>query len=213
VFDLCLITAELPADALLARATQALQHVPTGRVALQLRGRHLAEPDLRALAHDLRALTRAHGAALLINGSLELALEVGADGVQLPERGPSPLQARERLPDALIGASRHDLLGVQEAGGTGASFAVLSPVFGVPDKGEPLGVARFAAIARASTLPLIALGGLTAERVPEVVASGAHGVAVIREVFASNDPERAVALLLAAVDAGRRARSSASGGG
>jgi len=204
VFDLFLITAELPAGVLLARATAALEHAPSGRVALQLRARHLPERDLRALAHDLRALTRAHGAPLLINGSLELALEVAADGVQLPERGPSPQQARERLgTSALIGASRHDLSGVQEAAHHGANFAILSPVFAVPDKGEPLGVERFASIARASTLPVIALGGLTPARVSDVVASGAHGVAVVRDVFASSDPQRSVAQLLAAVDAGR----------
>jgi thiamine-phosphate pyrophosphorylase len=207
VFDLCLITPELPPDELLARATAALEQAPPGRVALQLRARHLGAPELRVLAHDLRALTRAYGAPLLINASLELALEVGADGVQLPERGPSPRQARDRLgEDALIGASRHDLSGVRDAAQAGATFAIVSPVFPVPDKGDPLGVERFASIATASALPLIALGGLTAARVPGVVASGAHGVAVIRDVFASSEPRRAVSQLLAAVDAGRRAR-------
>jgi thiamine-phosphate pyrophosphorylase len=206
MFDLYLITAELPAGELLARASAALTDAPRGRVALQLRARHLAAADLRALAHDLRALTRARGAPLLINGSLELALEVGADGAQLPERGPSPQHARAVLPaESLIGASRHDLAGLHQAAHGGATFIVLGPVFAVPDKSAPLGVEGFGAIARTSSLPVIALGGIGAARVPEVIAAGAHGIAVIRDVFASDDPRRAVAQLLAAVDAGRAA--------
>jgi thiamine-phosphate pyrophosphorylase len=108
------------------------------------------------------------------------------------------------LPGLLIGASRHDLAGVQAAARDGASFATLSPVFDVPDKGQPLGAGAFGAIASATGLPLVALGGITHERAAELIAEGARAVAVIREVLGSDDPPGAVARLLAAIDAGRR---------
>jgi thiamine-phosphate pyrophosphorylase len=209
VFDLYLITPERPPGEIVAGLTAALDDAPAGRVAVQLRARHLAERELWALARALRALTRERGAPLLINAAVELAREVAADGVQLPERGPTIARARSLLPAvAMIGASRHDLAGVNAAASGGASFVTLSPVFAVADKGEPLGVERFGAIARASALPVIALGGITAARTADVITAGARGVAVIRELSASGDPKRAVARLLAAVDAGRRGNAS-----
>jgi thiamine-phosphate diphosphorylase len=207
MFELYLITPEIAPERIAAQATAALAAAPPGRVALQLRARELADPDLRALASALRAVTRARGAPLLISSALELAREVGADGVQLPERGPSIAEARSRLgPAALLGASRHDAAGVRAAARDGASFVTLSPLHAVPDKGEPLGLPRFAAIARTSALPVLALGGINPARAELAIAAGAHGVAVIRDVFESDDPQRAVALLLAAIDAGRSAR-------
>jgi thiamine-phosphate pyrophosphorylase len=83
----------------------------------------------------------------------------------------------------------------------GASFVTLSPVFAVPDKGSPLGVAAFAAIARASEVPLFALGGIDAARAGELARAGAHGVAVIREVWDKPRPAAALADLIAAIDA------------
>jgi thiamine-phosphate pyrophosphorylase len=209
VFDLYLITAEQSPAEIAERARAALVDAPAGRVALQLRARHLPERERAQLARTLRAITRERGARLLVSAEIALAVESGADGVQLPERAASVAQARAQLPaGALIGASRHDLAGVQAAGRDGASFVTLSPVFAVQDKGAPLGIGPAGAIARAAGLPVLALGGLDAQRAAAVVAAGAHGVAVIREVFASDDPRRAVARLLAAVDAGRRAGTS-----
>jgi thiamine-phosphate pyrophosphorylase len=206
VFDLYLITAEQSPAEIARRARAALADAPAGRVALQLRAGHLPAQEREQLARTLRAITRERGAPLLVSAEIALAVAIDADGVQLPERADSVDRARAQLPaGALIGASRHDLAGVQAAERAGATFVTLSPVFAVPEKGAPLGVETAGAIARAAGLPVLALGGLDAQRAAAVVAAGAHGVAVIREVFASDDPRGAVARLLAAVDAGRRA--------
>lgn len=206
MFDLYLITPERSPGAIATRVRALLAAAPPGRVGVQLRAAQLTASERTALAHELRRLTREHGAALLVNAELALAREVEADGVQLPERGPSIAEARAVLgPAALIGASRHDLLGVQSAERAGASFATLSPVFSVPDKGEPLGVERFAAIARSTSLPLFALGGITAARAVHVLDAGAYGLAVIRELLDSEQPAHQLAALLAALDAHRQA--------
>jgi len=204
MFDLYLITAELEPAAIVDKLSAALAGAAPGRVAVQLRAPQLVAADRRRLARTLRELTARAGAPLLINADVALALEVGADGVQLPERGPSIEHARAQLPStAAIGASRHDRDGVQSAARSGATFVTLSPVYGVPGKGEPLGADGFGAIARASSLPVLALGGLTAARVAAVVREGAHGVAVIREIWDSPQPELALRALLAAIDAAR----------
>jgi thiamine-phosphate pyrophosphorylase len=205
LFDLYLITPDLAPRAVIAeRCARALAAAAPGRVAVQLRSKHLDAGERRALALELRDLTRARGAALLVNADLELAREAGADGVQLPERAASVADARARLGAAmLLGASRHDLAGVRAAAGAGATFATLSPIFGVPDKGAPLGLPGLAHAAAHSPLPLIALGGIDAERARDAVQAGAHGVAVMRAVWDGARPDAAVVRLLAAIDAGR----------
>lgn len=204
MFDLYLITPELEPDELLRRARAALALVPPGRAALQLRAGQLEPAARRALARELRALTRASGVALFINADLELAREVQAEGVQLKERGPSVADARAVLgARAAVGVSRHDLAGVRAAERAGADFATLSPVYDVPDKGRPLGLSGFRAIAQDVALPLVALGGVRANHVPDLIRAGARGVAVIREVFDHPQPGAAALDLLAGIDAGR----------
>jgi thiamine-phosphate pyrophosphorylase len=204
VFDVYLITPDWEPALILETARAALIGTPPGRVALQLRSKPLAGAERSALAHSLRALTREHETALLISADLDLAHAVGADGVQLPERGASVAEARARLgAQAWIGASRHDLPGVRAAEQDGASFITLSPVFAVPDKSEPLGLDGFAAIAHATRIPVFGLGGIGVARAADVVRSGARGVAVIREVWQSAQPARTLGDLLAAIAAAR----------
>jgi thiamine-phosphate pyrophosphorylase len=207
VFDLYLITPELAPGELLARARRALAQVPAGRVALQLRAAQLDPKDRRELGRELRALTRECGAALIVNAELDLAGELQAEGVQLKEHGPSVASARAQLGRAVwIGASRHDRAGVTRAAAEGADFATLSPIFDVQGKGTPLGMQGFAAVASGCALPLFALGGVRAEHAADLCAGGAHGIAVIREVFDAPRPGVATAALLAAIDRGRTLR-------
>jgi thiamine-phosphate pyrophosphorylase len=206
LFDVYAITPELDPGAIVERVRDMLEAAPAGRVALQLRAKHSRLPEQRALGRELRALTAARGVPLLVNGDVDLALELGADGVQLPEHDLSVAEARTRLgAGALIGASRHELRGVLDAAAAGASFVLLSPVFAVPGKGEPLGLAGFEAIARQSSVPVFALGGVGAAHAAELVRRGAHGVAVMRELFDAKAPASALSRLLCAVEQGRSA--------
>jgi thiamine-phosphate pyrophosphorylase len=208
VFDLLLITPELPPRDIVRRSRAALANAPAGRVALQLRARHLSDALRTDLARALWQLTREHGASLFLNDGIELACALGAEGVQLPERGPSPRHARARLgPTAWIGASRHDLPGVRAAASDGADFVTLSPIFHVPEKAPPLGLSGLRAVALQSALPIVALGGITAESAAGVIEAGAQGIAVIRHVLGREDPAPALSALLAAIDQGRCARA------
>lgn len=185
-----------------ARAAAALAGIPPGRVAVHLREKDLGGAALLALARALAAACHARGQLLLVNDRLDVALAAGADGVHLPSAGVPPSDARRLLgAGAIVGVSCHSPDDVRRARDGGATYATFGPVYDTPSKrrfGAPVGLAALRDAARFG-LPLVALGGVTAKRVPEVLAAGAAGVAVIRAWLAGSDPAGAVRALGAGV--------------
>jgi thiamine-phosphate pyrophosphorylase len=213
VFDLYAITPEQPAVAIERSVERILAIDRPARIGVLLRAKHLPHEERRALGRSLRTLTAARGAALLISADLALCEALGADGVQLPERGPSVADARATLGAAsCIGASRHDALGLARAALEGATFATLSPVYASPDKGAPLGDAAFTALTRAAALPVLALGGIEHGRAGGLICRGAAGIAVIRALFDHEDPTVAAANLLTEIDHAREELTTNRGG-
>jgi thiamine-phosphate pyrophosphorylase len=178
-----------------------------GARAFQLREKDLETRALCALAARLRAIVRRAGGVLLVNDRVDVALALDLDGVHLPQAGLPPAEARGLLgPARLVGVSCHSPAEARAAEADGADFATFGPVYDTPSKrayGPPVGLDALRAARAAVRLPTFALGGVTAERVPEAIAAGADGVAVIAAVVAAADPGGAAASLLEAV---RRAR-------
>jgi thiamine-phosphate pyrophosphorylase len=170
--------------------------------AVQLREKDLPVDALYRLAERLLRLTRSAGAALLINDRGDVALGMGADGVHLTRRSLPPGEVRRLLgPDRLIGMSCHSVADVAEAAGAGVDFVVLGPIYATPSKaayGPPLSPAVLRAAREAHRLPIIAIGGIKAADVSEVIRSGADGVAVISAVMAAADPAAGAPALLRA---------------
>jgi thiamine-phosphate pyrophosphorylase len=193
-----LITDRARAADLPARVAAAIAGLPPGRVAIHLREKDLGGRALLALARSLAAVCRAAGQALLVNDRLDVAVAAGADGVHLPAAGVPVGGARRWLgPAALVGVSCHSAAEVCRAREAGASYATLSPIYDTPSKrpfGPPLGLDPLVDAAR-SGLPVIALGGVRPDRVAEVFAAGAHGVAAIRAWLDGPDPAAAVRAL------------------
>ena len=174
----------------------ALAALPAGAALVQLRDKSLPARELLRLARALLPICRAHQAKLLVNDRGDIALAASADGVHLPADGLAVPEARALLgPSALVGVSCHTADEVARAGSSGASFCVFGPVWETPGKGPPRGVAALAAAARASSIPLFALGGVDARSAPLALAAGAHGVACIRAVLAAVDPGAAARAL------------------
>ena len=148
-----------------------------------------ATDDILGLARAIRR--SADGAAVIVNDRVDVALVAEADGVQLGERGFSVDDARHLLPAAMwIGRSVHDVAGARAAAGAGANYLMAGHIFDTPSKaGRPgRGLDWLAELVAAVNIPVIALGGITADRIPGVLATGAHGVALGRELLLADDP-------------------------
>ena len=159
-----------------------------GVTAVWLREPGASGDELYQLARDLVVRCKTHGAALIVGDRADVALAAGAHGVQIGHRSPPAKRVRPWF-DRWIGVSCHSANDLKRAAVSGADYAVLSPVYGVPEKGTPLGTEKFASILRdAGDLPVVALGGIEASNVDAVRATGASGVAVIRALRDATDP-------------------------
>jgi thiamine-phosphate pyrophosphorylase len=174
-----------------------------GLKAVQLREKDMAVRDLLGLAHALRDSTRRHGARLLINDRADVALAVGADGVQ--RAGTSlPVSALRAISPSgfLIGASVHDIDEARAAEADGADFLLFGPVYDTPSKrqyGPPQGLAALERVSAAVSTPVFGVGGVTPDRAGEVMRAGAVGVAVIGAILGSERPANAVKAFLDAL--------------
>lgn len=167
---------------------------------VQLREKDLPARALLELARAMRSLTDRFGARLLINDRVDIALAAGADGVHLGEEGMPAAVARELLGSGrLIGVSCHGRDGAAAAVAQGADFITFGPVYPTPSKaayGEPVGIGQLAATTQEIHIPVFALGGIKEANIPEALAAGAAGIALISAIIAAPDPrERARALL------------------
>jgi thiamine-phosphate diphosphorylase len=184
---------------------EALQGCAPGVVGVQLRAKESTDRELVRWGRELRDATRQSGSPLTVNRRADVAQIVGADGIHLPELGLAPASIRAQWPAfALIGVSRHDRAGLERAKAEGATFAFLSPVFAVPDKGEPLGVEGFTSAIADVGIPTYALGGIQSEQVQPLLSAGAAGLAVRRAIYDAKDRRAALQALVYALDKNRR---------
>jgi thiamine-phosphate pyrophosphorylase len=182
---------------LVATVRAALQG---GVRAVQLREKDLSAAELYPLALALRRLTREFSARLLINDRIDLALAVDADGIHLGHHSLPIAVARRLLGNQrLISVSTHHPDEVGRAAAAGADFVTFGPVYPTPSKlpyGSPVGLEPLAAVCADAPLPVFALGGVTAERLPELRAAGCTHIALIGAILQAVDPETAARDLL-----------------
>jgi len=183
------------------------QALVAGVQAIQLREKDLDTIDVYRLGERLLSLTRQAGAALIVNDRVDVAMALGADGVHLTRKSLPPKEARRLVGSkTLVGISCHGLADVREAVEGGVDFVVLGPIYETPSKapyGAPLTPAILPQARAICSVPILAIGGVNATRVPDVVNAGADGAAVISAVLAAPDPAAATRDLLEAVAAAR----------
>ncbi|HEY8483413.1 MAG TPA: thiamine phosphate synthase [Longimicrobiales bacterium] len=174
-------------------------------VALHLRGPGFSGVGLFRLAEELAFATDATGTEFLVNDRVDVALAAGADGVQLGRRSLPVAAARRVLgADAWIGYSAHSAEEAAEAEAAGADFVLLGTIY--PSASHPgeggAGVELVRETVARVRIPVLAIGGITPERVGEVLSAGAYGVAVLSGVWRAADPVAAAAEYLAALGGG-----------
>jgi len=182
-YHLCYITdrhalAPLPLAAHLRASVQA------GVDLIQLREKDLDSRELLRLAKFAVGCSRQSNTRIIINDRLDIALASGAHGVHLggqsvPTNVVRPLVEK----DFVIGVSCHSLEDAVKAESDGADYALLGPIFDTPSKrqyGPPLGLEKLSEVANRIRIPILALGGITVERVKPCLKAGARGIAAIR---------------------------------
>jgi thiamine-phosphate pyrophosphorylase len=184
--------------------------IETTRVALAagaplVQARTKVVTDRVRYAHTARLveLARAYGAACLVNDRADMALALEADGVHAGLDDMPTAAARAVLGDAaIVGATCRNPEQARRAEADGASYIGAGPAYATTTKSglpEPVGPAGIAAVAAAVRIPVIAIAGITAAHIPELLDAGAWGVAVVGAVYRAPDPGAAVAELLEAL--------------
>ncbi len=170
---------------------EALEQALQGGVrALQLREKDLSPKELLALALRIKPILKKYDAKLFINDRADIAEIAGADGVQLTETSVPAGDIKDKFPRLIVGVSTHAREGALLAEAEGADFITFSPIYETPSKvhfGHPQGPEKLGEIVKSIHLPVLALGGVKLNRVPEVLEQGAFGVAVISGIWDSSN--------------------------
>jgi thiamine-phosphate pyrophosphorylase len=201
MLDLPEAVASQPAASLLASARRIYEPLLASGVSLlQLRMKGATATAMLTILEELLA-RRPAATRIIVNDRLDVALCSGADGVHLGQDD-LPLSAAQRVVNAcgrhdfLIGISTHDEEQAAAAQAGGADYIALGPIYATQSKLKPdpiVGPQRLAALCRGATCPVVAIGGITLDRLPEIVAAGAPLCAIISAVNGAADIARAAA--------------------
>lgn len=161
-----------------------------GVTLVQYRAKTASSAEMYAKALQLKALCDSFNVPLIINDRLDIAMAVGAAGVHLGQDDLPCAAARKLLgEDYLIGVSAHNPAEAAEALQSGADYLGCGAVFGTATKADvkKLGTDGLAAICREKGLPVVGIGGVTADNYREVRAAGADGAAIVSGILAQPD--------------------------
>jgi len=153
---------------------------------IQYRDKKASARGLFEACRQLQVSVRQAGGIFIVNDRADVALAVGADGVHVGQ-GDLPVELARRVVGKriLIGTSTHASEQVREADETSADYLAFGPIFPTQSKANPDPVVGLAGLREARKLtrrPLVAIGGITLENAPSVIAAGADSVAVIRDL-------------------------------
>jgi thiamine-phosphate pyrophosphorylase len=167
---------------------------------VSLREKDLPEDEQIALVRSLGPVARGKGAKLMLHGEASLAAAAGADGVHLPAGGDLAAARAMIGAEKLLGVSIHTVNEAEAIDPALVDYVLAGPAFETPSKpgyGPEIGRKGFLDIARAARVPVLAIGGINAARLGELVAAGAAGVAVMGGVMRAPDPAQEVGALIA----------------
>lgn len=174
-----------------------------GATMVQLRDKELSTVDLARIGRAVASVCRVANVPIVINDDIEAVKMSGVDGIHVGQSDVSCAYAREALgDDAIVGVSVQTVQQAKEAEAAGASYLGVGALFGTHTKTDAELVPRstLTEICQAVEIPVVAIGGIDAARVADLVGTGVDGVAVVSALFASADVEAAAKELRRAVD-------------
>jgi len=176
---------------------------------VQLRDKRLPMAELYPVALALSERCRQAGALFIVNDRADLALTVGAGGLHVGQEDlPVPAARRLLRPGTMVGVSTHDADQARRALADGADYVAVGSIFPTGTKAgfQLVGPELVRSLRPEIRVPLVAIGGITADNAAEVVAAGADAVAVVSAVCGAPDPESATRRLLERLESAARAR-------
>lgn len=163
-----------------------------GVTAIQLREKEISREEFIEIGRTLRNRLRHRRIPLIINDSIEVALEVGAEGIHLGQSDASIAEARRILgKEAIIGLSVETLEQAQAAELLDIDYIAASPIFATPSKldtAAPWGLEGLKKLCSVSKHPVVGIGGIDSKNVQAIISAGATGVAVISAIFNADSP-------------------------
>ena len=168
---------------------------------IQIRSKHAASGAFLEMCEDVVARGRQANAIVIVNDRADIARLSAADGVHVGQDDLDPVSVRRILPDtAIVGLSTHSVEQVVAAAKMPVDYIAVGPIFGTSTKdtgyrdvGTALVTDAVATVRRAgSRIPIVAIGGITLDRAPAVIAAGAASVAVISDLLSTGNPEARV---------------------
>lgn len=170
--------------------------VRAGVKIIQLRMKHATREDILREGREMRRVTEGTGTLFIVNDDPAIAAEVGADGVHVGQDDISPSEVRTRFPMLkVVGMSTHNIDQVKASVSQPIDYIGVGPVYATPTKDIPdptLGLDTMSRMIAAAAHPAVAIGGIDATRLKDVIAAGARNYAVVRAVCQSQDPYSAI---------------------
>jgi thiamine-phosphate pyrophosphorylase len=180
--------------------------VKGGVTVVQLREKDASTGEFIELARRLMTLLKPLDIPLIINDRVDVALAVDADGVHIGQSDMSYEDARRLLgPDKIIGLSVENFKDIEAANALDVDYIGISPVYGTPtktDTAEPFGLEGLCKAVQMSVHPTVAIGGMNASTIAEVMAAGTDGVAVVSAICSAENIRKATSDLRAIVEEG-----------
>jgi len=200
-------TLYLVTDAGLSRGRTHVEIVEAavrgGVTVVQYREKSAPTRQMVEEARQLRELCRAAGVPFIVNDRIDVALAVDADGVHVGQDDMLASLARALIGKGkILGVSAGNEEEARKATADGADYIGASPIFATPTKPDapaPMGIEGLRRLARAVSIPVVAIGGMTAENAATVIHAGAAGVAVVSAIVGAEDVEAAARKICVAV--------------
>ena len=174
--------------------------VKAGVRIVQLRMKDRSRDEIVAVGRALRRITAGSQTLFIVNDDPSIASEVGADGVHVGQGDMAPAEVRSRYPELkVVGLSTHNMDQVRASIAQPIDYIGVGPVYATPTKDIPdptLGLDTMSRMIAAAAHPAVAIGGIDASRLPDVIAAGARNYAVVRAVCQSEDPYSAILKLV-----------------
>lgn len=163
-----------------------------GATCVQLREKELSDGEFLKEAMEISALCKHYGVPFIVNDNVDIAIACKADGVHVGQEDMMAAQVRRRVgEDMIIGVSAHSVAEALEAVKNGADYLGAGAVFGTATKTNvhPMERQTLREICAAVDVPVVAIGGINEDNIPQLSGTGVDGVALVSAIFAAADIE------------------------